>query len=183
MNVELEVASWRRLVGELYAAVRAEDDPERGHSLWRHGRDELFTSHPQNPLPPGDPLRATGLPYWPDDPRLRFEVPVRPAGPQATLPVPTSGWVTSMTRVGQVHLPAPVDVTVDVWWLRQYAGGLFLPLRDGTAGRSSYGGGRYALDTDHRPELPLPPLLQVQRRLAVPARPAGQHHRRLGQRR
>src|ERR1700727_1959119 len=33
------------------------------------------------------------------------------------------------------------------WWLRQYAGGLFLPVRDGTAGRSSYGGGRYALDT------------------------------------
>jgi len=34
-----------------------------------------------------------------------------------------------------------------VWWLRQYAGGLFLPLRDGTAGESSYGGGRYVLDT------------------------------------
>ena len=26
-------------------------------------------------------------------------------------------------------------------------GRLFLPLRDGTAGQSSYGGGRYALDT------------------------------------
>jgi uncharacterized protein len=24
-------------------------------------------------------------------------------------------------------------VTLDVWWLRQYGGGLFLPLRDGTA--------------------------------------------------
>jgi uncharacterized protein (DUF1684 family) len=147
VSVELEVASWRRLVGELYAAVRAEDDPERGHALWRHGRDELFTSHPQSPLPPGDPLRATGVPYWPYDRRLRFEVPVRPTGPQATLSLPTSDGATPMTRIGQVDLPAPVDVTVDVWWLRQYAGGLFLPLRDGTAGRSSYGGGRYALDT------------------------------------
>ena len=36
---------------------------------------------------------------------------------------------------------------VDVWWLDQYAGGLFLPLRDGTAGDTSYGGGRYLLDT------------------------------------
>jgi uncharacterized protein len=34
-----------------------------------------------------------------------------------------------------------------VWWLDQYAGGLFLPLRDGTAGDTSYGGGRYLLDT------------------------------------
>lgn len=36
---------------------------------------------------------------------------------------------------------------MDVWWLGQYGGGLFLPLRDGTAGRGSYGGGRYLLDT------------------------------------
>ena len=31
--------------------------------------------------------------------------------------------------------------------LDQDAGGLFLPVRDGTAGESSYGGGRYLLDT------------------------------------
>ena len=29
----------------------------------------------------------------------------------------------------------------------QYAGGLFVPLRDGTAGSGSYGAGRYLLDT------------------------------------
>jgi uncharacterized protein (DUF1684 family) len=34
-----------------------------------------------------------------------------------------------------------------VWWLDQYGGGIFIPLRDGTAGTSSYGGGRYLLDT------------------------------------
>ena len=36
---------------------------------------------------------------------------------------------------------------MDVWSLEQYAGGLFVPLRDGTAGDTSYGGGRYLLDT------------------------------------
>jgi len=46
-----------------------------------------------------------------------------------------------------VELPPPLAAAVDVWWLRQYAGGLFLPLRDGTAGTGSYGGGRYLLDT------------------------------------
>jgi uncharacterized protein (DUF1684 family) len=112
---ELELTDYRRTVSELYAAVRAEDDPKQAHELWRQGRDELFRSHPQSPLPPGDPLRATGLPYWPYDPGLRFEL--------------------------------PLDAVIDVWWLNQYAGGLLLPLRDGTAGQSSYGGGRYALDT------------------------------------
>ena len=149
MSTELELASWRRLVAELYAAVRAQDDPRRGHELWRHGRDELFRNHPQSPLPPGDPLRTTGVPYWPYDPRFRFDVPLLEASKasQAGQNVPTSEGETAMTRLGRVHLPAPVDAAIDVWWLRQYAGGLFLPLRDGTAGRSSYGGGRYVLDT------------------------------------
>ncbi len=147
MSAELELADWRRVTSELYAAVRAEDDPQRGHALWRHGRDELFRSHPQSPLPSGDPLRATGLPYWPYDPELRFELPLLPAGREVSLSVPASDGAIAMARVGRVQLPAPLDAVIDVWWLRQYAGGLFLPLRDGTAGRSSYGGGRYALDT------------------------------------
>jgi uncharacterized protein len=147
VSAELELASWRRTVCELYAAVRAEDDARRGHALWRRGRDELLRSHPQSPLPPGDPLRSTGLPYWPYDPDLRFEVPLLPASGEMSLSVPASDGAIAMDRMGTVHLPAPLDAVLDVWWLRQYAGGLFLPLRDGTAGRSSYGGGRYALDT------------------------------------
>jgi len=147
MSTELELASWRRLTSELYAAVRSEDDPRHGHALWRRGRDELFRSHPQSPLPPGDPLRTTGLPYWPYDPGLRFEVPLLAAEGDASRSVPSTDGTISMDRIGYVRLPGPVNAVLDVWWLRQYGGGLFLPLRDGTAGRSSYGGGRYALDT------------------------------------
>jgi len=161
-NEFLELSGWRRAVAGLYAAVRAEDDPRHGHELWRRSRDELFREHPQSPLPPGDPLRATGLPYWPYNPALRFELPLLPAE-ELSLGVPTSEGVTAMDRIGRVRLPPPLDAAVDVWWLRQYGGGLLLPLRDGTSGRSghggqsgsgqssygqsSYGGGRYVLDT------------------------------------
>ena len=55
--------------------------------------------------------------------------------------------MTALAPVGRVELPAPVGGSLDVWWLEQYGGGLFLPLRDGTAGSGSYGGGRYLLDT------------------------------------
>jgi uncharacterized protein len=147
MSEELELVDWRRTMAGLYAAVRAEDDPRRGHERWRQGRDELFRSHPQSPLAPGDPLRATGVPYWPYDPELRFELPLFPAAERLTLDVPTSEGVTPMDRVGCLRLPPPLDAVIDVWWLRQYGGGLLLPLRDGTAGQASYGGGRYALDT------------------------------------
>ncbi len=53
--------------------------------------------------------------------------------------------VVSFARVGRLALPG--IGTLDAWWLRQYGGGLFVPLRDATAGTLSYGGGRYLLDT------------------------------------
>lgn len=145
---ELELADWRRAVSELYAAVRAERVPEQGHAVWREGRDLLFRSHPQSPLPPGDPLRESGVPYWPYDPALRYELPLLPAGAEAELSLPTDrDGTTRMRRIGLLRLPPPLDATIDVWWLRQYGGGLFVPLRDATAGQTSYGGGRYLLDT------------------------------------
>ena len=145
---ELELSSWRREVSELYAAVRREGDPQQGHALWRAGRDRLFRSHPQSPLAADDPLRASGLPCWPYDPSLRFELLLEPAQERTQLALPTDGDGTTMlSLVGRVRLPPPLDATVDVWWLKQYAGGLFLPLRDGSAGESSYGGGRYLLDS------------------------------------
>ena len=140
----LELAAWRRAVAELYAQVRATTDPADGHALWRAGRDELFRTHPQSPLMPEDPLRESGLPYGPYDARLRFVVDVSPAPPQRLeIPTATDG-VILMDRIGRVAL---LGAQVDVWWLAQYGGGLFAPLRDASAGRGSYGGGRYLLDT------------------------------------
>ena len=146
-NEFLELVGWRRAVAGLYAAVRAEDDPRRGHELWRQGRDELFRKHPQSPLPPGDPLRATGPAVLALRPGAALRAAAAPGAEKRSLDVPTSEGVTPMDRVGCVRLPPPLDAVIDVWWLRQYGGGLLLPLRDGTAGQSSYGGGRYALDT------------------------------------
>jgi hypothetical protein len=61
-----------------------------------------------------------------------------------------------MRLAGRVVL-ADIGIGLDVWWLDQYAGGLFLPVRDGTAGTTTYGGGRYLLDTAKgAPELPQP---------------------------
>lgn len=140
----LELADWRRAVAALYADVRAAADPAEGHRRWRTGRDKLFRSHPQSPLERDDPLRTTGLPYWPYDPDLRFAVAVRPAD-AAHLDVETANDGTiRLDRVGRVEL---LGARLDVWWLGQYGGGLFVPLRDATAATQTYGGGRYLLDT------------------------------------
>jgi hypothetical protein len=98
-------------------------------------------------LLPDDPLRESGLPYWPYDPALRFVCRIDPAEPEVRNVPTSSDGTIDMHRIGGVRLPDPVGATLDVWWLDQYGGGLFLPMRDATAGRSSYGAGRYLLDT------------------------------------
>jgi uncharacterized protein (DUF1684 family) len=147
---ELQLVDWRRRVAELYAALRAEPDVVTAHALWRRGRDALMGAHPQSPLLADDGMRRTGLPYWPYDPELRFELELQSSTePEpAALTLETGGAeTTSLRRLGILALPAPLDATLDVWWMEQYAGGVFVPVRDGTAGDSSYGGGRYLLDT------------------------------------
>jgi uncharacterized protein (DUF1684 family) len=142
----LTLVDWRRRVHEIYAAVRAEADPATAHAAWRTARDELFATHPQSPLLADDPLRGTGLPCWPYDPDLRFEVDLLDAedvGPR--LFEAGDDGSLEMRLVGRVELP--IGGSLDVWSLRQYGGGLFVPLRDGTSGDGSYGGGRYLLDT------------------------------------
>jgi len=135
-----ELLSWRRTVVDLYAAVRAAPDPATAHELWRTGRDALFRTSPESPLPADDPRRRTGLPVAAYDPAWRCEVPLEPASPlERTL----SGGV-GMTRIGLLRTPwGPLDA----WWLTDYSGGLFVPVKDLTAGETSYGAGRYLLDT------------------------------------
>lgn len=144
----LTLADWRRRLNESYAAARDADDPEQGWTAWRDARDDLFRRHPQTPLVEDDPLRDAGLPYWPYDPDLRFELEVVPAGADEprVFEAGDDGRL-EMNLIGRVELP--IGGTLDVWWMHQYGGGLFVPLRDGTSGEDggSYGAGRYLLDT------------------------------------
>jgi len=143
---QVSLVDWRRQVNEMYAAVRADPDHETAHARWRQTRDRLFREHPQTPLLEDDSLRESGLPYWPYDPAMRFVAPLLPVEPQQDRLVEAGedGTLT-MKLIGRVELP--IGGSLDVWWLHQYGGGIFIPLRDGTSGAESYGGGRYLLDT------------------------------------
>jgi uncharacterized protein (DUF1684 family) len=141
----LTLLDWRRQVAALYAAARAAGDPEVGWRTWRDGRDELFAAHPDSPLDAAARQAFRGLPYAPYDPALRFAALVQPAEPQRLeVPTATDG-VVPFERIGVAELGAVGRL--DVWWLDSYGGGVFLPLRDRSAGATTYGGGRYLLDT------------------------------------
>lgn len=164
----LQLADWRRRIADLYAAVRSlsASDREAALELWRTTRERLFREHPQSPVPPAD-RRAFRAHHFPSDPGHRFEVTVElesasdpggaaAGGPDAlglagatlSLQLPVSaGGTMSFRRIGWVDVPFPAGRRrLAVYWMAGYAGGLFLPFRDATNGRQTYGAGRYLLD-------------------------------------
>lgn len=138
----LELASWRRQVSQLYAFVRAEGVGQGTWEVWREERDRLFGTHPQTPL--DDPATFAGLPYFDYDPAFAVEGQVT-LGPGTRTTEVAEG---TFVEVGTVAFElAGRHQTLPLWWLDSYGGGLFLPFRDASSGTTSYGGGRYLLDT------------------------------------
>jgi uncharacterized protein (DUF1684 family) len=141
---ELDVLDWRRRVAELYREVRAADDPAAGHAVWIGGRDRLLRSHPASPVPAAERSHYGGADVAPYDPAFRFVVAVDTDVEPERRDVRTgTDGVVGMVRIGRVVLDGVG--ALDLWWFTSYAGGLFLPLRDPSP--STYGGGRYVLDT------------------------------------
>ncbi len=141
-----DLLDWRRRVADLYREVRAQDDPAQGHAAWVAGRDHLLATHPVSPVPAERRADYPGAPVAAYDPAFRFVVRVDTdvAADRRDVSTGTDG-VVPLERIGRLHLPGLGDL--DVWWVGTYGGGVFVPLRDATAGRWSYGGGRYLLDT------------------------------------
>jgi uncharacterized protein len=140
----LDLADWRRRVGDLYriggpeAVVR-----------FRQGRDELFRTHPQTPIEPGERSSFAGLHYFPYDPACRVEARFEPADGSELL-IDTGGEDGAVRYRRGGHLVFRLqgaECRLTVLSLVQYAGGLFVPFRDATSGPETYGGGRYLFDT------------------------------------
>ena len=184
--MSLTLLDWRRRMARLYAEVRSEPDPAAAHEHWRRTRDELLRTHPDSPVPQAGRGTYPGAPVAPYDPRLRFDAAVDTGVPPRHLEVATGTDGTArFDRIGRAHLPGTGDL--DVWWLASYGGGVFVPVKDGTAGTASYGGGRYLIDTakgadlgggdgrDPRLELRLQPVVRLRPGLGLPAGSPGQH--------
>ena len=133
--MSLTLLDWRRRVAALYNEIRQEAEPDTALERFRAGRADLFANHPESPTED----HATPH-YWPRRPDLRFEATVD----TDVAPETHTTEEASFTRIGTVHLPIG---DLDVYWLEGYGGGLFLPFKDATNGTTTYGGGRYLLDT------------------------------------
>jgi len=144
----LELWDWRRQVGALYHAVRAAPEPRAGWELWRATRNTLFAHHPQSPLEAARRTGFSGLDLFPYDPALRFAVALEPVeAAEERLPAGADGEVALLPFARTAGLQAALGGELTLYWIQAYAGGVFLPFRDATSGRDTYGAGRYLLDT------------------------------------
>ena len=145
----LELIDYRRKVAQMYAQVRASDDPESGWEEFVRDRDRLFKNHPQSALTTPQREEFTGLEYFPYDPELRILAPVEPdqGGGEFHVTLEQDG-ETRLRRAGWIEIhTAGGSGRLALYWLEGYGGGLFLPFRDRTNGEQTYAGGRYLLDT------------------------------------
>ena len=140
----LDLVDWRRRVGDLYR----KSGPD-SLARCRAGRDQLFGSHPQSPIQPEERGSFAGLGYFPHDPAFRADARFEPCD-RSELLIDTGGedGAVRYRRVGHLLFRLHGEACrLTVLSLVQYAGGLFVPFRDGTSGRETYGGGRYLFDT------------------------------------
>jgi uncharacterized protein (DUF1684 family) len=141
----LDLVDWRRRVGDLYRTSDT-DTLEQ----FRHRRDELMRSHPQSPIPTDDRDSFAGIKYFPADPAFRVTGSLTPPESDDEIVIETGGPDGDIRyrRAGVLTLTLEsIDCRLTVLSLQGYGGGLFLPFRDATSGRQTYGGGRYLFDT------------------------------------
>jgi uncharacterized protein (DUF1684 family) len=134
----LTLLDWKRHIFALYAEVRAAEDPEAAWRRWCEVRAELFATHPQSPRVGAEPR------YFPYDAALRFEARAEHVEPATLALAGSAGSVTRFTRFAVARFGGHA---LELYWLDAYGGGIFLPFRDETSGRETYGAGRYLLDT------------------------------------
>ncbi|HEX9635071.1 MAG TPA: DUF1684 domain-containing protein [Candidatus Limnocylindria bacterium] len=151
MSELLDLVDWRRRVAALYDAMRRDRRASQLRLVgFRAGKDQLFAEHPSSPVPAEARRNFRGLAYWRHDPALRFNAALEPDPDAKPLDVPRSGEGPGMaySRIGWVSFDLDGGrARLAVYWLNEYAGGIFIPFRDGTSGHETYGGGRYLWDS------------------------------------
>lgn len=144
----LTLLDWKRQIHELYASVRDDDDPRSAWFHWCRRRDELFRHHPQSPLPQRERAAFPGIRYFDYDERARVEAKFEPGDAKPAEAPGSTGTPFAVARCGSLTFDlygGPRKLAM--FWIGGYGGGAFVPFRDATSGKTTYGGGRYLLDT------------------------------------
>ena len=148
MTDELSLLDWKRTVFALYADIRATRDKRAAWRHWHQTRRELFREHPQSPVPVLERSGYTGPHLYDYDPSWCLSATVERVEPRRLEIVTSNVEAMAFSRFGLAHFThVDTDLSLELYWLEGYGGGLFVPFADATSGQETYGAGRYILDT------------------------------------
>jgi uncharacterized protein (DUF1684 family) len=147
----LRLAQWRRTVAEHYAALRTatQSDPAAAAAKFRRARDRLFREHQDSPIPVERRQDWGGTRWFDYDPAWRFVAAVEPDPAHAEFEFDlASDGRLRCARIGRAQFTKDgAAMSLALYWLEGYGGGVWLPFLDATSGGETYGGGRYLYDT------------------------------------
>jgi uncharacterized protein (DUF1684 family) len=139
---------WKRTIFELYEDVRRSADPRAAWRRWRDVREELIRTHPQSPVSEEHRGDFRGCRYFDYDPAARVVADVVPLPPKSREIVTSTGVSYPFNRFAKADFDLyGRSCSLELYWLKGYGGGVFVPFGDGTSGETTYPAGRYLLDT------------------------------------
>lgn len=145
-----ELLDYRRSVSDLYAYLRRPDiGAEHKSAYYRRGHDRLFGTHSQSALSAEGRAGFSHLNYYDYDPAFRSVVPLDKAVESETVETQLEDdGLVRLKRFARIHFEVQGQgLSLALFWILGYGGGVFLPFQDSTNGDTTYGGGRYLLDS------------------------------------
>ncbi|MGC9363535.1 MAG: DUF1684 domain-containing protein [Fidelibacterota bacterium] len=111
----------------------------------REQKDEFFRMHPQSPLSFEDRRKFNGLQYYSPDPAYRFELPLFEHTQKSVLIIEdTQGNEREFLRWGEFRFSVDnIECVLQAYKSSPQEKRLFIPFRDETSGKETYGAGRY----------------------------------------
>ncbi len=118
---------------------------------FRKAKDNFFRTAAQSPLTPEQKKDLAGLHYFPENPALRFELPLeRYANPERITMQTNTGATQQYFKLGQVRFKVNgEDAALQVYESVDNPGSYFVPFVDATAPAESYGAGCYLEPEEH----------------------------------
>ena len=111
----------------------------------RQAKDEFFSQQGQSPIPLEDRPRFKGLEYYPPDASYRFELELHEhTEKQAVRMAYTKGNEQDFLRWGEFRFKiGGKEQILQAYWSNPQEETLFVPSKDATSGKETYGAGRY----------------------------------------
>jgi uncharacterized protein len=110
---------------------------------FRAAKDEFMRDDPHSPISDKERKTFPGLSYYPFNPALHLHLPLDRDVSEGAVSMETStGASKEYRRAGKIQIEV-AGQTAQLTIFQDPAGELFLPLRDATSGKETYGAGRY----------------------------------------